>query len=119
AGVLERVREGLLDDPVRGEVDGRWEIVALALDGELDLEARGTDRRCEALELGDPRLRRKRRVVVVLAEHAEQAAHLDERLTARALDLLERGRRRVIALRARSAGLEHDDAEVVRDDVVQ
>src|SRR5581483_10209424 len=85
----------------------------------LDLEPGCTHGRCELLQLGDAGLRCELRVVVALAEHAEQAAHLDERLAARALDLLERPHWRLIALRTRATGLEHDDAEIVRDDVVQ
>src|SRR6478735_598175 len=42
ACVLERVRERLLDEPVGGEVDARRQLPRLALDVELDLEARLT-----------------------------------------------------------------------------
>src|SRR4051812_20038741 len=37
-GVLERVRERLLDETVRGEVDAGRELAFLALDLEVDLE---------------------------------------------------------------------------------
>ena len=41
--VLERVRERLLDDPVRGEFDACVERTALAVDRQLDRQAGGAD----------------------------------------------------------------------------
>ena len=99
ARVLEGVRQRLLDDAVDGEVDRRRQIVVIAVDAELDPDARGSHAGGERLELRDPGLRReRRRVVVVVAEHAQQPAHLDQRLAAAVLDLLERAARRVVAL---------------------
>ena len=43
ARVLERVRQALLDDPVRGEVDRGRQRRGLALDVELDRQARAAD----------------------------------------------------------------------------
>jgi hypothetical protein len=119
SGVLERIRQRFLNDPVDRELKCRRQVVVRALDRELDGEAGGTHGRGERFQLGDAGLQRKRGTAVALALHAQEAAHLDEGLAAAALDLLERRRRRMLVLRACAAGLQNDDAEVVRDDVVQ
>ena len=90
AAVLERVGQRLLDDAVGGEVDAGGQLAALALDAQLDRQprrARALDERAEPVQR---RLRRELGEVLAGVQHAEQAAHLAQRLAAGALD--QRGR---------------------------
>ena len=69
-----------------------------------------------------PGLRRQRRVGVGPAQDAERAAHLVQRVAARALDRLERLARALgVAVEhpPRALGLRDHHADAVRDDVVQ
>ncbi len=59
AGVLERVRQRLLDDPVRREVDARRELDGRPLDRQLDRQARLAHLLDEFGQRADPRLRRE------------------------------------------------------------
>src|ERR671937_64382 len=85
-GVLERIREPLLDEPVSGEVDAGRKLSRGAFDPQLHREpslARLLDQPLELLETG---LRGERGRLLGPAEDADHAPHLRERLTARSLD---------------------------------
>ena len=73
-GVLDRVCEPLLDDPVGGEVDPGREGGPLALQLELDVEAGGAGLLDELLELVEPRLGGQRETFAAGAQDAEQPA---------------------------------------------
>lgn len=81
-GVLADVGQGLLHDPVRGQVDAGRQRLRLALRGDGDREARRPARRHQ---LGQPgqaggRLQRRRaRGVVVLAQQAQRGLQLPQR----------------------------------------
>src|SRR5205823_8219100 len=81
AGMLERVRQRLLDDPVRGELDPDRKLAAFSLDAELDGKAGLANLRDERRDVAEPRLRRER-LVGVAAQHSNEAAHLGERAAA-------------------------------------
>jgi hypothetical protein len=122
AGVLERVGQRLLDDPVRREVDAGGHGPSLAEHAHLDRQpgrARAFD---QGVELGQRRLRRKRaRLALAAVQQAEQAAHLDQRGAARVLDL-RGGLRGAVGIAVddppRAAGLDDHHRDAVRDDVV-
>ena len=63
AGVLERVRERLLDDPVRAQLQPGREVAAVALDHELDGKSGAADVAEQRGEVAEPRLRRERGLV--------------------------------------------------------
>ena len=90
AGVLERVRERLLDHAVRSEVDARRELRRLALDGELDRKAGFADRADEDVDGAHRRLRRELGHRPLPAQEPDQAPHLGQRLAAGRLDRLQR-----------------------------
>src|SRR4051794_18659407 len=77
-GVLEGVAQCLLDDPERRQVDARLEPLALALDLDVDLEARLARPLHERVELVHARLRGEQKLVLALPEHANHPAHLLE-----------------------------------------
>ena len=122
AGVLERVGQTLLDDPVRGEVDRARQPAGLTLDVELHGQARSADLVQQRLDPVEAGLGRQVDPFAVLAQRAEQVAHLRERRAARLLDVLER-----LTVRCARVGepvpdgahLEHHHADGVGDDVVQ
>ena len=120
--MLERVGERLLHDAVRGEVDARRQLARRARDTKLDGETGRANVPNERVELCKGRLRRHRDLLVLGAEHAEQPPHLVERLRGGSLDRVD-GRAGVVGLGLeavpRPSGLEDDDADRVRDDVVQ
>ena len=65
ARVLERVRQALLDDAVRGEVDRAREREALALDVQVDGQAGAADLVHQRVEAVEPRLGGELGVVAV------------------------------------------------------
>ena len=76
----------------------------------------------EILDPAEARLRRERELVIVLAQHAEQPAHLGQGLFAGRLDRVERRTRLVSVVRqfaAASARLQNHHADRVRHHVVQ
>ena len=122
AGVLERVRERLLDHAVRGQVGSRRQFPWSARTDDLGREAGGPHRLDQRAELGESWLRCGRRPLAVVGEHADQPSHLGEPRAARLLHLADRRlRRQRIAVDdgPRGAGLHHHDADRVGDDVVQ
>ena len=121
AGVLERVGQRLLHDPVGRQLDPDRELPSLALDAELDGKARLAELPDEGRHVVEPRLGRQR-LVRVAAEHAEQAAHLGERAAPALLDRLQHLARRGVRVAEHAplgAGLQDDHRDVVRDHVVQ
>jgi hypothetical protein len=82
---LERV----LDHPVGGEVDARQRGSFVARHGQVHLDALRAHALDECRQTRQARLRRELGALTVVAEHAEQAAHLRERLAAGGLDLRE------------------------------
>ena len=120
--VLERVGQRLLDDAEDRQLQPRGER-DLRPPGHLvaDRQTRGAHVLQQLVELVEPGLRRQPRVLVVLAQDAEQAAHLGQRLAAGA----RRGAHRVLgALRvvldriAGTVGQRDHHRHVVGDDVV-
>ena len=115
AGVLGRVRERLLHDAERCQIDaGRQRLVARA-DVERDLQARRPRPGGELADVGQAG-------PGPLLVGCAQPGQLGERLGRQALDQLEAVRRAArVALRQRlgPAGLDRDHADVVRDGVVQ
>jgi hypothetical protein len=121
-GVAERVRQRLLHDPVRGEVDARRQLDRIALDAVLDRQARVADLLDEPAERRHPRLRRERGQLVRAAEHPEQAAHLGERGAAGLLDGQQRLALALLLGRQQppdGPGLDGHHRDAVGDDVVQ
>ena len=122
AGVLERVRQGFLHDPVGGEIDSRRQRHRRSLHVHPHGQARSADLVGERVETVEAGLRGELEVVAVAAHRAEQAAHLGERAAAGALDAAQcfgiLGQL-VGQLVADGADLEHHHAHRVRDDVVQ
>ena len=119
--MLERVRQRLLDDPVRRQLDPDRQLAPLALDAELDRKAGLAHLRDERRQVVEPRLRRER-VGRVAAQHPDQAAHLGQRAAADLLDRLEHlARRPPLAVEHAPLGARLDDhhRDVVRDHVVQ
>ncbi len=124
ARVLAHVRERLLHDPVRRQLDARRDRSRqIAVDHVVGGEGRVTGH-----ELGDRGQRRLgdelRPTVVdgVVAQDAENAPHLVHRLPAGQLDHFERSLgllriRRQLA--PRRAGLDHHHAHRVRDHIVE
>ena len=120
--VLEHIRQGLLHDPVAGHIDAGRDPVRDARDVELDRQAGRAHLLGQGLDAPERRLRRPRLLLVVVAQHPEQPAHLAEGLLARALDRVERGTggSRIAGEHlAPTAGLDDDDGDRVRDDVVE
>jgi hypothetical protein len=115
--VLERVRQRLLHDAVDRQLDRRRQAFAGAVDAEIHRQPRCPHARHQDVQLCNARLWCTLGAFTVLAQHSEQAAHLHERLATAVLDLLEgRGAR---TGGTRPGRLQYDDAQVVRDDVVQ
>lgn len=114
--VLEHVRQPLLHNPVGREVDARWERPRLAEHRHLDSYSRFSDMIEERVKLIEPRLRCQS-VAGILAQHAYESAHLDERLAAGRVDRCQRlSRGRLLALEVvpfvayLCSQLRHDDA---------
>ena len=122
AGVLARVRERLLDDPVQRQLDAARQRPRRPLDAQLDRHAGALALGHEVAEVADPRLRREPELGGVAAQHAEEPPELRERL---APGVLHGAQRRHGALGIapedllRGARLHDHDAHRVRDDVVE
>ena len=122
AGVLERVGETLLHNPIRGEVDPWRERETLPGEVQLDGQPGAADlldQRVEAVKAG---LRRELDAIAVTAHHTEQTAHLRQCAAPGLLDTPEGIAilgHRVGELVPDSADLQHHHADGVRDDVVQ
>ena len=120
--MLERVRQALLDDPVRGEVDRAGERECLAVDVQSHRKARRVDVVDERVEGLEARLGAELDAVPVAAHRAEQEAHLGQRRAAGLLDspervpVLDESPRELVP---DGADLEHHHAHRVGDDVVE
>ena len=120
--VLDRVRQPFLDEAVRRQVDACRKLDRVALDAQVDRQSRLARLRDELVHVLEARLRRERRRLLRPPEHADEAAHLGERLAARLLDHLQR---LALALllgleQAPHAGrLHRHHADTVADDVVE
>jgi hypothetical protein len=121
ARVLADVRERLLDDPKGREVEALRELARLASDRQADLEARRARLLEEPVEVGEARLRRALRgVVLVDAQELQRAVHLGHRLTAEIGDAVGRVGHAIVGdRRAERLRLDDDEAHVVGHDVVQ
>ena len=120
--MLVDVGQRLLDDPERGEIEARRQGPRFA----LDVERHGRSRRAGALDqrrqLREPGLGSELGARSVLAQDAEQAPHLAERVLGGLSDRGQRfpGERGVAIERGLGAvGLDRDHAQPVGDDVVQ
>jgi hypothetical protein len=86
AGVLQRVGECLLDDAVGRQLHPGRDLALGSFYLQVDVEARTGQAGEQRGDLADRRLRREGRGFVVVAQDADEAAHLRERLTAGLLD---------------------------------
>ena len=90
ARVLEYVGQRLLDDPVDRHVHGRGQRGEVAVDGPGSPAGPRPGRwPARACQLADARLRGEPGLLVRVAQHAEQAAGLGQRLPRAVLDLLQ------------------------------
>ncbi len=121
--VLDDVGQRLLHDPVRRQVDARRQLAGAADGLDLDRDPGLAHVAEQVVEPGEGRLRRVLvDLVLGVAEHREQPAHVAERRGVGALDrvqrLADRGRVGVEGAPG-AAGLEHGHRDRVRDDVVE
>lgn len=122
AGVLERVGQAFLDDPVGRQVDRRRERERLAIDVQLDGQAGPADLVQQGAEGVEAGLGHQVDAVLVAVHGGQQAAHLGQR---GAPGLLDAGERiavlgeRVGELVPDRTDLEHHHADGVGDDVVE
>ena len=89
---------------------------------DVHLDACLTNLGHQVAQAAQPGLRRERGLAVALAQQAQQPAQLGHGLPPALLDRLERFRGGLLARRQHPAlgcGLHDDDAQAVRDDVVQ
>jgi hypothetical protein len=128
AGVAQRVRQRLLDDPVGRQFDPRRQRRRIALAPHDDLEAPGPERGGEVVEAVEAGLGRRgagrgRAGLACLRAHrAQHAPQLAHRLPARPLDRAQRLAGLVRAGVEDLVGggrLHDDDRDAVGDDVVQ
>ena len=121
--VPANVRERLLEDPVRAEVDAGRQRRHGALERERHGRPGGAGRLHELVQAREARLRVARRLCLrVLAEDAEQPAHLRQRVARGLADRLEVRAallRQALDRQAGALGLDGDRRDVVSDDVVQ
>ena len=120
--VLERVRQTFLHEPVGREVEAGRELHRVAFDLELDRQARLARLRDEPVEVLEARLRRESRCLLRPAQHADEPAHLGQRLAPGLLDDLQR-LALALLLRleqpAHARRLDGHHADAVADDVVE
>jgi hypothetical protein len=88
--VLERVGEGFLRDPVRGEVEGRGKWRRFSFHTEFDGQAGFPDVREKLSEVRKARLRREQCAVAVSPEHTKEPPHLVDGVASGGLDRLQR-----------------------------
>jgi hypothetical protein len=81
-GVLDRVREPLLHQPVGGQVDPGWEGNRLSLDLQGDRKPGLTRVRDEGLDAAQARLRCQCRGFLGVAQRSHHPSHLGEGLAA-------------------------------------
>ena len=117
------VREGLLEDAIRAEVDAGRQRRRGALERERHGRPGGAGRLHQFVQAREARLRVARRLRLrVLAQDAEQPAHLRQRVARCLADRLEVRAgllRQALDRQAGALGLHGDRRDVVSDDVVQ
>ena len=121
-GVLERVRERLLHDPVDGELDAAGKRRRLTDHLQSYGQSGGAVARDELVQLGERGLRARLRPLLGLSQQREDSPQLGQALLAASLDAgerlvgdLGRGAQHV----AGTAHADQHDADRVGDDVVQ
>ena len=122
SGVLKHVGQTLLDDPVGRQVQPAGQDGQVAAGTHVDLHSRLTDLCNQVAEFSQARLGCQGQLAVALAEQAQQAAQLGHGLPPGLLDRFECLRGGVAARPEHpplGRGLNHDDAQAVRDDIVQ
>ena len=120
SGVLDRVGQSFLDDPIRGQVHTGRQTADGTLYREFDRQAGGANLVDEPLDFAQTGLRSH--ALIVGAQHLEHTAHLRQRGPTRHLHGLQRALCRVRILVGdppRGRGLDDHDADVVGDDVMQ
>ena len=120
--MLEHVGQALLDDAVGRQVQPAGQDGQVAVGAHVDLHSRLADLGHEVAEFPQARLGRQGQLAVALAEQAQQAAQLGHGLPPGLLDRFECFRGGVAARPEHpplGRGLHHDDAQAVRDDIVQ
>ena len=120
--VLADVGERLLQDPVGGQVERGRQRSRIAVGPQLDRDAGRARVLDQRRQLRQPRLRAVLGSLVALAQDAEHAAHLAERLVRRAADRpqrLARPRRVLLERGLGGVGLHGDHADAVGDHVMQ
>jgi hypothetical protein len=83
ARMLEGVRQGLLRDPKRRELDSIGKRMWISLDDELHGNARRAHTFGQTLQLSEPRLWLERLRRALVLQDAEQPSHLDQRVAPR------------------------------------
>ena len=81
-GVLERVRQSLLSHAEHGQLDTIGELVRIAVEIHRHRDSRRVHPREQLVEAAEARLGLERLRLGLLAQHAEQPAHLDQRFAA-------------------------------------
>ena len=87
--MLERVRQCLLRNSEDCQLDTRRQPLEVAFDIYRDGDARRVDARDEVIQPLQGRLRLEQLRGLLTAQHAEQPAHLDKRLTPGCRDALD------------------------------
>ena len=131
--MLQRVRERLLDDPVRRELDTGIEPPRLPLDRELHGQPRRSHGLDQGTQLVEPRHRRQCGGLGVAlvragrggraaAEDTEHSPHVAQGQSTRRVDRIDRlacVRRSKLERPTRGTGLDDDDAHVMGHDVME
>src|SRR6266480_3888106 len=86
ASVLQGIRQALLHEPVRGQIDPSRELRCLPLDSQLDRESSLARLLDEPVHVLETRLRRERRRLLGPPQDAYHPAHLGQRLAPGSLD---------------------------------
>src|SRR3954451_5348772 len=85
-GVLERIRQGLLDDAVCRDLEGERQLPRVAFNGQIDVQAPLARSRDQVGKLREIGLRGELVWLIGTAQEPEQAMELVNGLTARRFD---------------------------------
>ncbi len=120
--MLHHIRQPFLHQSVRSQVDARRKLDGLALDAQLDRQARFPRLLDKAVQVIEAWLRRKSRRLFGPPQHAHHAAHLGERLAPGPLDD-EQGLALAVLIGPQkpsySGRLDGHHADAVTDDVMK
>src|SRR4051794_22857604 len=123
AGVLERVGERFLHDPIGGELDAGRQRLGFAVDDEVGWQAGAPQLLGERREVGQPGLGCEcGRAFWLVLHDADQATHVGQRLVAGLLDDEQRlagAAGGAVEQQPRGAALDGHNGHAVRDHVVQ